>query len=260
MMATPAIHIVTEGATERVVGKMLYDDPPEGRNLLSHAASPRPRDWKSLYGRSREGYGQVIEALREDENLVQAGGRLLLMFDQEDSPSPRARANEIRQDLSQGNPASIWSTVSWKQVGKLKNVFEYRLDGLHIVLHVANAVAPMAEELSTLISNRDFDGYILQLLQGQHREAIAQRLVPGGQNPTELLRKAEREITQLMQGNKFPWQRNKSWVYAYITTFQFRQSHVWFARDVVKAAPRDALKEVFAPLISAWNLLAEGGN
>lgn len=61
-----------------------------------------------------------------------------------------------------------------------------------------------------------------------------------------------------MERNGFPWTHNKSWLYAYITAFQFRQSHVWFAEKVVEVAPQEALKRVFASLIAAWNLLLEG--
>ncbi len=59
------VFIVTEGATERYVGKALYE-----RRMLSQRARPNPRDWRSIYGQTREGYEQVIAALREDRVLL----------------------------------------------------------------------------------------------------------------------------------------------------------------------------------------------
>ncbi len=256
-MAVPVIHLVTEGATERQVGKVLYGD----HGLLSDRAQPMPRDWRSIYGKSREGYEQVIKALREEagfQHMAQDGGCLLLMFDQEDSPSPSARAEMIKQDLSEGSHAGFWSAIEWQKINALENVFECWIGNLHIVLHVANAVAPMADAYH-LTLNRDFDGYILQLLQGPHKETIAQNIVPNGQNPRGLLRKAEQEMTALMRNNGYPWYRNKSWLYAYITAFQFRQSHTWFAAEVVRHTPRQELERVFASLIVSWNVLIEGG-
>ena len=88
------ILIVTEGATEREVGKVLYE-----RGLLDNSARPRPPDWRSLFGGSREGYHQVVEALALDNTVLQSGNRILLVFDQENLPTASDRANQLIQDL-----------------------------------------------------------------------------------------------------------------------------------------------------------------
>ena len=238
------IFVVTEGATEREVGKVLYN-----RNLLNQNGKVNPRDWKSVYGQSREGYGQVIKAL--SNYPIKPGQHILLIFDQEDSPSPQERASRIAQDLSRQN-SKIWSGLSWDQLGPHSNLFKAQVGGACIVLHISNTAAPN-------ITNRDFDGYILQLLTGPVKIQIASQLAPSGMNPNVLLNKAEIEFTNLMRCNGFPWQRNKAWLYAYITAFQFRQSHVWFAKKVVECAPENELHRVFAPLIYAWDWLVQNG-
>ncbi len=242
------IFVVTEGATERQVGKVLYE-----REVLSRRARPRPRDWKSIYGQTREGYEQVVAALKGDEALLAEAKRLLLVFDQESSSSPATRAAQIAQDLHRGSATGLWQQVSWNPVDGWENLFECRLAGSHVVLHISDAAVANA-------NRHDFDGYILRLLRGPHKLKIAAKLVPEGLNlnPQALLQKAEREITQMMERNGFPWTHNKSWLYAYITAFQFRQSHVGFAKEVVKSAPASELRQVFASLIAAWNLLIQG--
>lgn len=245
------IHVITEGATERLVGKVLYD-----RDVLSKQASPQPQRWRSPWDTSRDGYDQVVHQMREKRILETLKNlphqeRLLLIFDQEDAESPRARADVVTQDLE----------LDFQSIEDYSNLFMYTSSELKVVLHISDAKVEGIER-------RDFDGYILQLLQSSYKDKIAQRLVPAGNSPTKLLEKAECEITRLMRDNGYPWTHAKSWLYAYITAFQFRQSHVWFARDVLKVALSDELrnelendvKQVFTSLIAAWDLLRQGDN
>ena len=238
------ILFVTEGATERAVGKVLYE-----RRLLNQDGRPHPPGWTSLYGRSREGYDQVIEAL--SNHPISSGQRILLVFDQDDASSPQDRANRIAQDLSHQNPG-IWGSLSWTPLGTHPNLFKAQVRGTCIILHISNAAAPN-------ITNRDFDGYILQLLSGSGNVTIASQIAPSSALAPQLLQKAEIEFTNLMNTNGFPWVRNKAWLYAYITAFQFRQSHVWFAQKVVECAPEDELRRVFFALIYAWDWLVQYG-
>lgn len=235
------ILIVTEGATEREVGKVLYE-----RGLLDNSARPRPPDWRSLFGGSREGYHQVVEALARDNTVLQSDNRILLVFDQENLPTASDRANQLIQDLQARN--SLWNGLSWSQLSAHTNVFTAQHNGARLALHVSNAADPG-------IANRDFDGYILDLLRSGARTTIVSHLIPSTQNPNRLLQKAEIEFTNLMRANGYPWDRNKSWLYAYITAFQFRQSHVWFAAEVIRHAPDDELRRVFRALIDAWDWL-----
>jgi len=240
------IYVITEGATEREVGRVLHT-----RGVLSPQATPHPPEWRGRL-RNREGYDQVITALGTDSNLIasvqSAGGRLLLIFDQEDSLSPSDRITQIAHDLRR-HDSTFWRSASFAPMQGWANLFEYKANNMHIVLHISG---PGIEG----INRRDFDGYILELLQGPAKEKIAGQLAPQGVKPKELLKKAEEELAQLMKSNGYPWTHAKSWLYAYITVFQFRQSHVWFARKVVEVAPENELRRVFASFIEAWNRLA----
>ncbi len=245
VMTMPAkILVVTEGATEREVGKVLYD-----RGLLNKQGQPQPPNWKSVFGQSREGYDQVIKALAN--HTISPGQRILLVFDQEKAPSPQHRANCIAQDLTRQNPKT-WGSLSWTPLRRYPNLFKAQVGSTCIVLHISDADDPN-------IANKDFDGYILQLLTGSAKIKIASQLAPSGMNPNTLLSKAEIEFTSLMRCNGFPWQRNKAWLYAYITAFQFRQSHVWFAKKVAEYSPDNELRRVFASLIYAWDWLVQNG-
>ncbi len=167
-------HVITEGATEREAGNTLWD-----RGLLDKSATRKLPPWRG----GREGYEQVIEKLAGAEGHLERLRsepelqRVLLLFDQEDSPSPHQRAAEIAQALRWDDP--FWRDFSFQPIDGQDNLFEHRSGKLHIVLHISNASVDG-------ITHRDFDGYILQLLQGAHKEEIARALVPSAQ-PQELL-------------------------------------------------------------------------
>lgn len=247
-MPSPKIHVIMEGATEREVGKVLRE-----QGILSQRAEPEPPDWTSHFGKSREGYEQVIGTMQKQGTLdtlrdSSQQEQLLLLFDLEDVQLPQERADDIARKLR----------LSFHPVSGFDNLFEDCSPELHIILHVSNA--PVAG-----INRYDFDGYILQLLQGPKKKEIAKALLGDKVKddpdlPDKLLLKAEQEITGLMKSNGYPWTHAKSWLYAYITAFQFRQSHVWFAAKVVEKAPRDEVKKVLASLIHAWDILAQGGD
>ncbi|PMP74550.1 MAG: hypothetical protein C0184_14930 [Chloroflexus aggregans] len=232
---TTIIHVVTEGATEREVGRVLHK-----RGILSAKGKPKPPQWRGMG--KREGFEQVIQALKDQliPTLRASGNqeRLLLIFDQENTATAQDRANLVGQSLG----------LQFNQYGNHANLFQYQDQDLRlrVMLHVSNADIPG-------ITRKDFDGYILMLLQGRNKTALAQRLAHVQVNSGKLLTKVEQELPKLMQQNKIPWSHAKSWIYAYITVFQYRQSHVWFAQDVVKKADKRELRRVFAPLIAAWD-------
>lgn len=230
------ILIITEGATEREIGKVLYE-----RAVLSQQASPKPPNWK---GQQREGTEQVLKHTRDiiEGSLLQSSQqeRLLLVFDQEDAPTPQARAEWIGQRLN--------LTFTPHRSPQFSNLFISEKASLRVLLHISNAVVPGS-------SRGDFDGYILQLLQGAGKIQIAQKII-GNNAPLsaqQLLDKAEKEMTDLMQQNGYPWTHAKSWLYGYITAFQYRNSHVAFARKVVECAEEAELCSTFEALITAWN-------
>lgn len=177
----------------------------------------------------------TIPNLRRSSNRE----RLLLIFDQEDAATPQDRATLIGQRLG----------LHFSQIPSYSNLFECNDPDLHVILHVSSAAIPD-------INRKDFDGYILQLLRGQNKMSVARHLAGVWKPVTNhLLTKAEHEIPQLMRKNRVSLTHAKSWLYAYITAFQFCQSHVWFARDIVQYADEQELHNVFASLIAAWDAL-----
>lgn len=229
------ILVITEGATEREVGRVLYS-----RAVLSQQASPKPPDWK---GQQREGAEQILKQMAPlVPSLLQSSQqeRLLLVFDQEDAPTPQVRAEWIGKQLRLAFAPHRYPQFS--------NLFISENASLRVLLHISNAVMPGS-------SRGDFDGYILQLLQGAGKVQIAQKII-GNNAPVsaqQLLDKAEKEMTALMQQNGYPWTHAKSWLYGYITAFQQRVSHVAFAKKVVEYAEEAELRRTFETLIIAWD-------
>ncbi len=182
---------------------------------------------------------------------------ILLICDQEQKGSPADVADEIARD-------------KFDSVTGYDNLFQDKsIDKVDVVLHVATAESPGG--------NRDFDGYIIQLLDQMGANAIeawfdennrAKKLAPayladyfrkkGVQ--AEIIHNIGTEgIPTMMEKSQWNILRAKTLIYAYITALQVGKSHVWFTEKMVKIAPEDILQQVFSPLIAAWNLLAQGG-
>jgi len=232
--------IIAEGATEREVGNVLYQKGILHNGLTSRLPSGI---------RQREGYDAVVDILTRANPLLAlqgTGGNVLFMLDQEDSPSPLDRKDQFLRDLQQRDKYGFWHGILFAHSLVGVNIFEYQANNLHLVLHISDAIVPG-------ISRRDFDGYILSILQNSNINQQVVSRIDERQNCQQLLHKAEIEFTNLMVSNGYSWTHAKSWLYAYITAFQYRRSHVWFARDVVKYTPDDELRQVFASLIAAWN-------
>jgi hypothetical protein len=232
--------IIAEGATEREVGNVLYQKGILHNGLTSRLPSGI---------RQREGYDAVVDILTRANPLLAlqgTGGKVLFVLDQEDSPSPLDRKDQFLRDLQQRDKYGFWHGILFAHSLVGVNIFEYQANNLHLVLHISDAIVPG-------ISRRDFDGYILNILQNSNINQQVVSRIDERQNCQQLLHKAEIEFTNLMVSNGYLWTHAKSWLYAYITAFQYRGSHVWFARDVVKYTPDDELRQVFASLIAAWN-------
>jgi len=232
---------ITEGATEREVGNVLYQ-----KGILHNGLTYRLPSGI----RPRQGYDAVVDILTNENNPLLAlqgtGGKVLFVLDQEDSPSPLDRKDQFLRDLQQRDKYGFWHGILFAHSLVGVNIFEYQANNLHLVLHISDAIVPG-------ISRRDFDGYILSILQNSNINQQVVSRIDERQNCQQLLHKAEIEFTNLMVSNGYLWTHAKSWLYAYITAFQYRGSHVWFARDVVKYTPDDELRQVFASLIAAWN-------
>jgi len=194
---TNTIHVITEGATERQVCRILYQ-----KDILSQKAKPRNERWRSLFkDLESEGYEQVIAKLRGEEGYLESLRRVsdgrqlaLLVFDQEDLAAPRDRATKLAEKLRWNEP--FWDKFDFQPVEGVENLFEHPSSTLHLVLHVSNASIAG-------IDRRDFDGYLLQLLQGEYKEEIAREFV-SAKKTSDLLRKAEEEISRLMETTVIP--------------------------------------------------------
>lgn len=177
---------------------------------------------------------------------------ILLVFDQEQRSSP-GEVNEILGlDLSNDSNDG------------LKNIFTGVAGDRKIALVVSNKPSPDG--------NRDFDGYLWELIQQLDAESI--RLFFDNEMPGYLRNFREesrvgfdvihnlgrRIIPEEMCNQQWPLQRSKGLLYAYITALQLGKSHVWFAEKLVKHAPEQVLKNVFNPFIKAWAFLTAEGD
>jgi hypothetical protein len=253
-MSVP-IFTITEGHTELRAGLALWE-----RQILDPSMEPKPGFQKKEL--PREGYENVLGGLLSRhgkggllQRLADGRSRVLLLFDQERLESPASRADAIAdhfRDYGRRNGDAFWEAFEFKSSSQYENLFFHFSDKLKLTLHVADSPG--------LDGNRDFDGYILRLLQHSGKESIGNGLIQDETLVERLFRKAEREMPELMERNGFPILSSKSWLYFYIATFQRQMSHVWFAEEVVRHASEDALRDVFAPLVAAWDALAPGGS
>ena len=248
------VTVVTEGLTEWRLAHALYK-----RKILDDSSMERPS--KEDNTPPRQGYHNALNRLLSKENhagLLENyrkgpfARRVLVIVDQERLDAPNERAADIErhfQEFGKRNHVEFWEKFSFRSLGDHENLFVHSSKKMELALHVSDAPGPGG--------NRDFDGYVLQLLQGPEKNAIAANLVKDERLAGKLLRKAEEEMPALMADNGFPIASSKAWIYIYIAAFQQRKSLVGFAETVVGKAVEGSLKEVFAPLIAAWNALQQ---
>ncbi|MBE3588486.1 MAG: hypothetical protein IMW93_08030 [Thermoanaerobacteraceae bacterium] len=181
---------------------------------------------------------------------------ILLLYDQEQEPEtsdiPRKIANFARE-------AGL--SLIFESHETYPNVFFASLNELNISLHVADKPGPDG--------NRDFDGYIIELLESAGPEIVADLLndnkvtlsslrnkvqhLPAKEETVYLL--GREDIPGLMNERGWGVQRSKTLLYSFITATQINKSHVWFSEKVIEKAPEGKLRQVFAPLIAAWDTL-----
>lgn len=271
------VRVITEGATERDVGKVLIekcildkslkpilgfntDDRETQTEFKCPECGVRLNLREKVEAKSKhEGYDYALGSLLFRERrgglldfLVKGPtpSRVLLIFDQEKLGTPMNRAKDVAahfRGYGQRNKEVFWENFEFEPVAEHSNLFSHFSEKLSLMLHVSDATG--------CGENRDFDGYILQLLQGPSKENIVNGIIKNDQLTKTLIRKAEEEIPALMISNGFPITSSKSWLYTYIAAFQRKKSHVYFAEEVVRNSPEEDLRKVFAPLIAAWDAL-----
>lgn len=185
--------------------------------------------------------------------------RMLFVFDQEHNNSP----DDIMSQIVHQCPGLNIHTIS-----EYSNVFIGLYQSRRVALFIANADSPDG--------NKDFDGYIVQLVERLGSDTVKlwfedarnshDDRLPGYLRNLRTINSVEYEvihslgsadIPNIMEQRNWPIQRSKTKLYAYITALQLNKSHVWFSEKLVKWAPDQVLQEIFAPLIKAWKWLVE---
>ncbi|MDQ7030178.1 MAG: hypothetical protein Q9O62_10570 [Ardenticatenia bacterium] len=189
-------------------------------------------------------------------NLPAQWDKFLLIYDQENKHTPR---EWIDQNLSH--------LGEWNKVEPDDNVFCLMVNSRLVYVHINTAPSPNESN-----DYKDFDGYLLDLIK-KVEDKVAQRLF---QNLPAYIRSAApssnihhtihqmglQDIPDLMDKNKFPIQRSKGIIYAYITALQLSKSHVWFSEKLIDACLQNGytyqVKQAFQTFINAWDNLIKG--
>jgi len=239
------VALYTEGPTEWYVVYQLAK-----RGILS-GATIEGFDDRNNIGRWLKSKNSLSNILSDEPEWE----RVLLLFDQESDPTPRETAKHIFE--TELNP-----------VQDTDNVFAFAQNNQTFVLHVGTALSPD-------YSHRDFDGYIVNILNQMKEEAARIWFESQAREirlPSYLREHRENNniayhllhrigstgIPGLMRSNQWDILRSKGLLYSYITAIQVNKSHVWFAEKLVKSAPEDILRRTFSSLITAWDLLITG--
>ncbi len=193
------------------------------------------------------------------DNLPNDLDRILLVFDQEQEDFP----DDIRNKIN-------CSGLNFNTIDEYPNVFIGFYRDKRVALFVANGTSPDG--------NKDFDGYIVQLVERLGTKTVKlwfedatngrdddrlpgylRNLRSGNSTKYEIVHSLGfTDIPNTMKEKNWPIQRSKTQLYAYITALQLNKSSVWFSEKLVKWAPEEVLKTTFASLIKAWEFLVEG--
>ena len=239
------VTVYAEGPTEWFTVYELYR-----RKILTHAVTLQGND--NNIGRWLiNARSNVVSKLMKRPSQQ---NRILLVYDQERDDDPSFTAREIGGE-----------TIRFDEsVGDHNSVFIGNMDhNTRVVLHVATAKSPDG--------NRDFDGYIVQIIERLGGMAVQELFrsdkIPGyvrqqyykknNIDYNQIHNLGLMEIPDMMKKKQWEILRSKGYIYSYVTALQINISHVIFTRKLVQYAPSEILEDVFAPLIAAWNLLAE---
>jgi hypothetical protein len=188
------------------------------------------------------------------------------MFDQEKMSSPSDAKDELERHIQRFN-----TTFEFRPHDEFSNVFTGELstqeNSILIAIHVADNSFGLSD------GNKDFDGYILELLKNETGHSIIQNILTNDLRISALRTKVEdnprmaqivhqlgeQDIPSLMIEKDWSVMRSKTILYSYITALQLGINHVWFCKNVVEKADEDKLRLVFASLIAAWNELCRRG-
>lgn len=193
--------------------------------------------------------------------------RVLLMFDQEQMPNlEKDVKSKIEAHLRKIGIISNFD----KADDEIPNVFTGKIQTLPVAIHVADhdgktyTKRPDGKTYKKgpdLDGNRDFDGYIVELLQNLEKDpigvSIVQRMLKERhQEKVKVVHQiGNQKIPDLMKEDQWPIERSKTILYSHITAMQIGKSHVHFSEKVVEKSDEDNLRTVFKSLIAAWDAL-----
>lgn len=259
-----SVAVYAEGPTEWFVARKLWKGKIlNGMGFFGH--DERSPTEMFIGGGVDALLGRLVDPSGKKGILISPlADRILLMFDQEN-------ASNLEDDVKfkiEMHLQKLGIDFELRQHDDFTNVFtgevhiEHR--ALPVAIHVADKEGPA--------KNKDFDGYIVELLQSHEGVSIVREML-NDKKVTKItaLRKPEmaevvhqiggQNIPSLIEGeseewhNKWPIKRSKTILYSHITAMQLCKSHVHFSEDVVEKSDEQCLRRVFAPLIAAWNAL-----
>ncbi len=263
-----SVAVYAEGPTEWQVARKLWK-----RNILNggefiHHSDKYPEEM--IIGEVSSSLNKLVNANNNGKTgylINPPTDRVLLMFDQEKMSSPSEVKSRIEDHF--GN---FDIDFEIRQHNDFSNIFTGKIskeDGENLfAIHVSDKLFCSTD------GNKDFDGYILELLNDELGRSIVQglltdrkltisplrRIIESNQDMTNTVHKlGGQEIPSLMEEKEWSIRRSKTIIYSYITALQIEKSHVWFCEKVIDKADEENLKRVFSSLIAAWDELCRGG-
>ena len=248
-----SVAVYAEGRTEWYVARKLWKK--EILMGMEFADYKRPTKGLIMEG----GLGVFLKRLdpRDRTSILidpPSSDKILVMFDQE-----QLRKDDIVSKIKT-RLQELKIRSEFYQHDGFPNVFIWKVQLesglLPVVIHVADKKGPDPD------GNRDFDGYIVELLQNQRDVSIVQRMLKERhQEKAEVAHQiGEQKIPHLMKKCEWPIKRSKIILYSHITAMQIGKSHTIFSEKVVKESDEEYLRDVFASLIAAWNALKKEGD
>lgn len=263
-----SVDVYVEGPTEWYVARKLYK-----KGVLSEGKFLPDRDQPMIIGDVVSSLDKLVDPNNEGKTgiLINPANKILLMYDQEKLATPSVVISKIEDRLNEFDiDYNIQQHTEFTNVFIGKISIEERDNSFAI--HVADKLFCRND------NNKDFDGYILELLKNENGLSIVKQILTDNkiikisklrksiENEPDLAEKVKKlgeiDIPSLIESNsENKWQilRSKTFLYSYITALQIGKSHVWFCEKVIDKADDGNLRHIFSSLIAAWNELCRGG-